>query len=79
MIGARLFTDRGDALAFRFSGCRAANYCSVALAADDTYSMRFCRITQRGLEVREVHSADGLYADGLRDFFTAQTGLDLHL
>ena len=79
MIGARLFVDLGEALSFRFSGCRAANYCEVTLTPGDVYSVRLCRISRNGLDVREVYTADGVYADALRDVFTAQTGLDLSL
>lgn len=75
MLGASNLIDHGDALSFKFKGSRKANYLKVTLAADDTYSMSFKRITQRGLTVLDVSEVSGIYADRLNAVIESTTGL----
>lgn len=44
----------------------------IVLDASDTYTVTFLRI--RGAKVSTVHEATGVYAENLRDVFTAHTG-----
>jgi hypothetical protein len=45
----------------------------VELRADDTYDVHLLRV--RGTKVRTLVTGEGIYADGLREFFTTHTGM----
>lgn len=74
MTGAKSLVGSDDMLQFRIpNGARRINSVRVELRADDTYDVLFYAI--RGVNVREVARAEGVYADGLRETFTRETGL----
>jgi hypothetical protein len=79
MTGAHTFVDMGNGLSFKFKGCRKANCLQVILDSSDTYSLTFCKITQRGLEVETKLELSGVYADQLRGIFESYTGLYLSI
>ena len=73
MLGAYNLMDHGDALGFRFRGCRNANHVKIALAADDTYTLTFCKVVK--WDVRNEDEVPGVYADSLRAVIEDKTGL----
>jgi len=86
MINGRDFFSENDGmtLRFKFSSCRDANVCKVTLDADDTYTfelIKIGRLSKKTYEVpvTEFKSISGIYADQLRELFTAYTGLYLPL
>lgn len=80
MIGAEMFThDEHGTLRFRFKGYRKANTLEVTLDPTDTYTMRFLKVTNYGLNAKEVKTYDGVYCDQLKEIFERETGLYLSL
>lgn len=79
MTGAKLFLAKDDGVSFRFPNPERAraNHVEITLDPSDTYTVIFRKIA--GLKVRELSSVSFVYADQLRDLFTRETGLDLHL
>jgi hypothetical protein len=79
MVGASMFVGGENSLMFAFKGCPKANKCRVTLDADDTYTVDFFKLKNRGLDVATFKSVDGIYADQLRRLFEQTTGLALSL
>lgn len=81
MMGAYHLTAYPDAFAFKFKGCRKANYCKVTLdEATDTYTVELHKIGRAPLfESREVFNCPLVYADSLHTIIEAETGLRLSL
>lgn len=72
MTGARDFVNTGCGLQFRLpriAGCRV-RYVRIELTPADLYNVKFY-----DTNVRELATAEGVYADQLRATFTEQTGL----
>lgn len=80
MVGADKFTyDKKGTIRFWFKGSRKVNHLEIVLDPTDTYTMTFRKITQRGLNVKEINTLSGVYADQLREIFEGETGLYLSL
>lgn len=52
-----------------------ATRCVVTLDATDTYTVSFYQWNARKLEMKQISSTSGVYADMLREIFTSETGL----
>ena len=79
MLGAFNLVDMGNGLGLKIKGSRRVNYIGVTLAADDTYTLTFKKLTKRGLDVADVADLDGVYADSLHRVIEAETGLSTRL
>ena len=84
MIGARHFSSDGRELSFRFTAkaSNGANWAAVTLDEDDTYSLRFARVSYPrggGEKVVERGTFAGVYVEQLRRAFESATGLRLSL
>lgn len=79
MIAASSFSDHGDALSFKFKGCRKYNVCKVTLAPDDTYTVELRHFSLRTLKDKNEVSFSGIYADNLKNLIESETGLYLSL
>jgi hypothetical protein len=81
MTGAKNFVAHEAGLSFKFPNRKRSlpNFCQITLGADDTYTVRFCRIGKRGLEVNELGTVEGVYCDMLTNLFETRTGLFLSL
>lgn len=79
MVGASMFVGSADSLMFAFRGCAKANKCRVTLDANDTYTVEFCKLKNRGLDVTTFKAASNVYADQLRRLFEQTTGLAISL
>tara|TARA_R100001510_G_C7529164_1_gene121347 strand:+ start:147 stop:380 length:234 start_codon:yes stop_codon:yes gene_type:complete len=77
MVGAHTFLDHGNAIGFKFKGCRRLGYCKITLNGDDTYTMLLGKI--RKYELTNVQTIEGLYWDQLKEVFEGRTGLYLTL
>jgi hypothetical protein len=82
MTGAKAFTSKPDALAFRLPGTggftrNGINYVDITLDPMDTYTVKFYRV--RGVKVTLVSEHDDIFVDMLRPLFTRETGLDTSL
>ena len=80
MTGARDLARTDDSLTFRLPANFArdgVNLVKVTLAASDTYTVRFMKLS--GLNLRECGEVEGVYAENLREVFTERTGLDCTL
>ncbi len=60
-------------LSFKFPMSKVANYCSIILQANDTYTMQFTKI--RGTNFTALKPIEGLYDDMLASCFEGMTGL----
>lgn len=75
---AKDFLDLGNGVQFRIGqNAKRVNRVVVELAADDTYTVRFLRITKRGLDVKVLAEFAGIYCDMLVELFERETGLFL--
>lgn len=82
MTGARDLIAHEDGLSFRLPRGIAKNKCThvrVHLTAADLYDVKFQIYSARRLELREIGTHEGVYAESLREIFTAETGLDCTL
>jgi hypothetical protein len=80
MTGAKHVVADGDAFRFRLPSNFAKsgiNAVKITLTVDDTYDLVFSNV--RGLNVTEIATVTGIYADQLRDVFRSETGLDTTL
>lgn len=79
MIGAKNFVAVEQGLTFKMGkGAKdGITHCTVTLAADDTYTVRFQRVW--GHKVTEKGTTEGVYCDMLRDIFEDRTGFYLSL
>lgn len=80
MTGASRFLGGEKLLAFRLPSYFARNGINavrITLLPSDTYRVEFSRC--RATKFVPVSTHDGIYADGLRPLFTAETGLSLSL
>lgn len=76
MTGAKDLLDLGNGLRFRIGrNAKRITHVEIVLDPSDTYTVRFYRITKRGLDVELVRELDLIYADNLRDHFEIETGL----
>lgn len=75
MTGARNFLAHESALSFRLPRGTAdgSNYVKVTLTAMDDYTVE--TLSVRGIKATPKSFRQGVYADSLRDVFTALTGL----
>jgi hypothetical protein len=78
MVGVTSYVALNNGLQVRFPG-RKINSMRVELEADDTYTVTFHKITNYGVNVKEVASYSGVYWSDLPWTFTQATGLDTHL
>lgn len=82
MTGARDLVAHADGLSFRLPRGFAKNKCThvrIKLTPADLYDVTFQAYNARKLILREISTHDGIYADSLRELFTAETGLDCTL
>lgn len=81
MVGGTLFSGSENSLSFRFAAKakNKANHVVVELAGDDTYTVKFWRISRRAVDCVEVGSSSAVYAEQLREHFERETGLSLSL
>jgi hypothetical protein len=81
MIGAYNFMSDGPALIFKFraQASKGIKAIKVTLDPSDTYTVRFWRIGNRGLNVQQVAEHSDVYADNLKTVIEYETGLRLSL
>ena len=86
MTGASSFSGSANSLSFKLPASSTIDRIKgviVELTPDDTYTMRFLRVTgsfaKGNLGVETVKEYDGVYCDQLQDIFTQVTGLYTHL
>jgi hypothetical protein len=81
MTGAKNFVASVDALSFQLPGTMTrnrANVCRIAYDAGlDAYFVTFMR--RRGVHFPTVGQFNNVQAAALRELFTRETGLDVHL
>ena len=77
MTNAKNFVYDGASLAFKFSNRRGPNYCKIALAHDDTYTVTLGRIVK--YDLRSSSTINGIFAGDLVELFENATGLRLSL
>jgi hypothetical protein len=77
MAGVTTFLTGSNCLSFKFKGSRVANYVSIKLEADDTYTVEFVKTGK--LNFKSIKKVSGIYADGLIELFENTTGLALRL
>jgi hypothetical protein len=74
MTGAKNLLAHKDGLSFRLPRCGAGiNYVKITLNALDLYNLEFGVI--RDKKCSFAHTMSDIYAEDLRDVFTAATGL----
>jgi hypothetical protein len=74
MTGARYLVAGDNFLQFQLPN-RKINSVVVRLDENDTYTMLFNKKTNMGIDIKNVASATGVYADQLQSIFTEKTGL----
>ena len=82
MTGAKDMMALDSGLRFRLPGGggftkNGINMVRIALDPSDTYSVAFLRV--RGQTVKTISEHTDIYADGLQELFTQETGLDTSL
>ena len=79
MVGAKnLFYD-SNSLYFKIGrNSKSVNYVIIRLEADDTYSMKFCYVSKRGVKVRK-EIPNGVYCDTLAETFRENTGMETRM
>lgn len=82
MTGANRFVIHADGLAFRLPSTpdyvkHQINYVRIRLTPRDTYDVEYSRIW--GARCRPIQTDTDVYADNLRQAFTAATGLDTNM
>jgi hypothetical protein len=75
MLGANSLVDLGNGLRFKIKGCRKINTVGIELKGDDTYSVTFEKVTQRGLKRKVVAEFANVYFDQLHAVIESTTGL----
>ena len=76
MTGAKNLLDSGRGLQFKVGeNAKGITHVRIDLDPSDTYSLKFYRITKRGLNVEIKAEMEMIYADQLKDFFEQETGL----
>lgn len=79
MVGAHSFLDFGKCddclggVSFKFKLSKKANYCSITLDYDDTYTVEFYK------GFNKIESLSGVYAEDLKRIFEGTTGLSVKL
>jgi len=74
MTGAKSFVMGERSLTFRFGrNASKSNMVKITLNGDDTYTVQFYRL--RGIDCAPTYHVDSVHADGLREAFTAHTGM----
>lgn len=79
MTGASKFGDTGNGVAFRIPANltkNRINIVKVVLDANDTYTVKFMRMTTR--ELKTVSQFSTIYCDQLAELFESETGLYTH-
>lgn len=80
MTGSNGFLFGDSMLQFRVRRNQSrANRCLITLDASDTYTVKFCRITGRGLKVEIVAEQSDVYAEMLEPVFERVTGFATRL
>ena len=79
MLGATSKCDHGNALSFKFKGCKTANVIKITLAADDTSIVELRKFSLRTLKDTHEREFHGVYADSLVELIERETGLFLSL
>lgn len=82
MTGAKKFDGTIYSLNFKIGKNKtSANSVEITLKGDDLYMVQFRRIsiTKKGVDVKEIHTAHGVYADQLQPLFTEITGMHTSL
>lgn len=81
MIGVKHLVGGESTLDVRYAAkaTNGANHVRVTLDPSDTYTVTFYKIGKGALSVKEIKAIPMVYADSLRDVFTAETGLYLSL
>ena len=81
MTGAKQTLALESGLRFQLPGGNFArngiNRVNIVLEPTDTYTVTFSRI--RGMTVKEISNHSYIYAEGLQNLFTDETGLETHL
>ncbi len=80
MTGARDLVDGNGTLVFALPSRltkAGINKVSIRLTPWDTYDVTFYKI--RGINFKIISEHGGIYADGLQELFTRETGLDTRL
>lgn len=81
LTGARNLVGGEDSLSMQVSASAQIplkNRCThvrITLDPMDTYLVEFLRFSRKKLEFTECSRHEGVYCDGLKDLFEAQTGL----
>lgn len=84
-LGGRLFlmltgstglVDSGRGLQLKIgSNAKRVTHMRIDLADDDTYSIKFYRVTKRGLDITVLSEMEMINAEQLKDIFEEATGL----
>lgn len=80
MTGSKIFVGSDRALTFKLPARFAKDGITavrVTLEPSDTYTMEFMKV--RGSKVTTIAKVEDVYADMLREVFTAKTGLETSL
>ncbi len=79
MVGARnLASVNGNALSFKVGrNSKGVTHVMITLAPADLYTVETFKC--RGMEIAKLATVENVYAENLREVFTAQTGLDTSL
>ncbi len=79
MTGSNGFLFGDSMLQFRVRrNSSRANRCLITLDASDTYTVKLCRITGRGLNVEIIAEQSDVYAEMLAPVFERVTGFATH-
>ena len=74
MTGAKNLSGSADGLTMKLGrNAKSVSHVKIKLTAMDDYTVEFLRV--RKFEVKTVAKVEGVYAENLRDVFTANTGL----
>lgn len=74
VTGSKDFVDGGNMLTFKVgSNPNRITHVRITFMPDDTYTLEFMKV--RGVEIKSVKNVNGVYAHGLREIFTVNTGL----
>lgn len=76
MIGAKAILDCGDAVQFKVGrNAKGVTHVRITLDPSDTYTVKFDRVTRRGMNVTPKGEVSFVYADQLRTAIETHTGL----
>ena len=79
MLGAQNLLGSEKGLSFKIRGSRKVSRIRIELAADDTYTVTFLKITGRALNVKTIATEEGVYVDSLHRVIESNTGLRTRL